>query len=237
MQRESTSALATVVGVDAVAAVLARAAWLPGGPGALAHAAPDRSLPLVLALALAGFALWLTATVLAGLAAQAPGATGRWATATLRRLAPRAVRNTLAVTLGLTVLTSTAGAAQAASPVGHVATTQSAPTFSLDWPVPSPPVVDLDRPAPNVHHDPSRGLSLVTPVPRRVPVPQEIPADTVVVQPGDSLWQIAASHLPRGAGRDAIERAWHQWYRTNRAVIGPDPGLIQPGQHLTPPAS
>ena len=154
------------------------------------------------------------------------------------------------MTLGLTVLTSTAGVAQAAGPVSHVAITQSsdAPALSLDWPSApaAPPVVDLDRPVPVVvHHDPGRGLALVTAVPRtapKVPAAQAIPAKvsatkTVTVQPGDSLWRIAARVLPRGTSAAVIERSWHRWYAANRTVIGPDPSLIQPGQHLTPPTS
>jgi nucleoid-associated protein YgaU len=59
---------------------------------------------------------------------------------------------------------------------------------------------------------------------------------TVVVQPGDSLWRIAAEHLPGHPTPKRIARAWPRWYAANRAVIGDDPNLIVPGQHLhTPP--
>jgi hypothetical protein len=33
-----------------------------------------------------------------------------------------------------------------------------------------------------------------------------------------------------------IAAAWPRWYAANRAVIGPDPGLIRPGQELMPPS-
>jgi nucleoid-associated protein YgaU len=249
MQTSEVRPALSVATVAAVSVVLLRLAWLPGiGATALPHAlattSPTRSLPLVLALVMTGFALWLAATVLVALAAQTPGTAGRWAGTVLRRLAPAAVRQALAVALGLTVLTSTAGAAQAAGPASHptIAQTATAPSLSLDWPVTPPPApaLNLDRPVPVVHHDPGRGLSLVTSGPRSaptVPAAQAFSGHPVTVRPGDSLWRIAARALPRGTAGTVIERSWHRWYAANRTVIGPDPSLIQPGQHLTPPAS
>lgn len=59
----------------------------------------------------------------------------------------------------------------------------------------------------------------------------------VTVVPGDSLWLIAAHRLSPSATRAEIAAAWPQWYAANRAVIGPDPDHIEPGQQLnTPPA-
>jgi hypothetical protein len=49
------------------------------------------------------------------------------------------------------------------------------------------------------------------------------------------LWRIAERSLPAGAGPRAIEKAWHRWYVANRAVIGNNPNLLQPGQQLVPP--
>ena len=74
----------TVAGIVVVSLALVRLAWLPSVgprelPAALTAASPERSLPLVLALAMAAFALWLAATVLLTLAADAPGAAGRLA--------------------------------------------------------------------------------------------------------------------------------------------------------------
>ena len=66
------------------------------------------------------------------------------------------------------------------------------------------------------------------------------PADhqpgTVVVQPGDSLWHLAAAGLPLDAGPDAIAARWHAIYALNRTLIGADPNLILPGQRLVIPA-
>lgn len=60
-------------------------------------------------------------------------------------------------------------------------------------------------------------------------------APPVVVRPGDSLWSIAAAHLPPDASATEITEGWHAWWATNRRVIGPDPDLIHPGQRLQPP--
>lgn len=62
-------------------------------------------------------------------------------------------------------------------------------------------------------------------------------AATVTVRAGDTLWDIAAAHLPAGSDDAAIAAAWPHWYETNRDVVGPDPGLIHPGHVLTAPGA
>lgn len=57
----------------------------------------------------------------------------------------------------------------------------------------------------------------------------------VVVRPGDTLWAIAARHLPAGATDAEIVRACARWHAGNRDVIGADPNLIFPTQRLAPP--
>lgn len=59
--------------------------------------------------------------------------------------------------------------------------------------------------------------------------------ESYVVQPGDSLWSIAAEHLDGTPSNAQISAAWPRWYATNRAVIGADPNLIHPGQELVAP--
>lgn len=59
---------------------------------------------------------------------------------------------------------------------------------------------------------------------------------TVVVVRGDTLWGIAARHLPPDADAAQVAAAWPDWYAVNAATIGPDPGLILPGQVLVVPA-
>lgn len=57
----------------------------------------------------------------------------------------------------------------------------------------------------------------------------------VVVRPGDSLWAIAARHLPQDCSDAEITAGWQQLYARNRAVVGDDPSLIHPGQRLSLP--
>ncbi len=59
---------------------------------------------------------------------------------------------------------------------------------------------------------------------------------TRVVQHGDTLWGLAAAELGPDATDSAIAARWPQWYATNRALIGPDPDLLYPGQVLRIPA-
>ena len=55
------------------------------------------------------------------------------------------------------------------------------------------------------------------------------PSTAVEVAPGDTLWDIAARRLGAGA-------SWPAIYALNRDVIGPDPGVITPGQRLVLPS-
>jgi len=59
--------------------------------------------------------------------------------------------------------------------------------------------------------------------------------EVVVVQPGDTLWDIARRHLPASASPTDVARAWPRWYAANRAAIGPDPALLRPGTRLRSP--
>lgn len=53
------------------------------------------------------------------------------------------------------------------------------------------------------------------------------------VEAGDTLWDIAASHLvPAERSAATIHRYWQQIYRANRSVVGADPNLIHPGTRL-----
>ncbi|WP_161962544.1 LysM peptidoglycan-binding domain-containing protein [Nocardioides speluncae] len=58
---------------------------------------------------------------------------------------------------------------------------------------------------------------------------------SVLVQPGDSLWQIAERHLPAAASDAVVGERVHQLYAANRDLIGADPDLIHPGLHLELP--
>jgi resuscitation-promoting factor RpfA len=67
--------------------------------------------------------------------------------------------------------------------------------------------------------------------------PGVIPDATLVVRRGDTLWSLAARHLGPGATDAEIAQAWPYWFTANRAVIGPDPDELLPGQRLHPPES
>ena len=56
-----------------------------------------------------------------------------------------------------------------------------------------------------------------------------------VVRPDESLWSIAATHLPDSATERDIAELSQEIYRVNRPVIGADPDLITPGQTLMVP--
>ncbi|HEX2176844.1 MAG TPA: hypothetical protein VHG70_13130 [Nocardioidaceae bacterium] len=58
---------------------------------------------------------------------------------------------------------------------------------------------------------------------------------SVRVGPGDTLWTIAARHLPAPAENAETAAAWPRWFRTNRVRIGPDPHLIHPRTRLRVP--
>lgn len=190
-----------------------------------------------LAWALAGYlAVAVAATALSHLV----GAGGTVAHA-LSRVAPSGLRRVIdaAVTLGTAaaVIGSSSTVAAAAPPIAHVASSQlpdnPAPGSALDWPGLSKPTpTHSPRPPTHPHrHHPDLGLVGGG----HVAAPPRSAAGVVVVQPGDTLWSIAARHLGPNASGAAITAAWHAWYAANRAVIGANPSLIQPGQRLHPP--
>jgi LysM domain-containing protein len=56
--------------------------------------------------------------------------------------------------------------------------------------------------------------------------------NTVVVDPGDSLWSISSERLGPNATPRQIDKEIERIYALNRDRIGPDPNLIFPGQKL-----
>lgn len=72
------------------------------------------------------------------------------------------------------------------------------------------------------------------------PTTPTAPADdggAVVVQPGDTLWSIAARHLPAGSDDATIAATWPRWHAANVAVVGDDPDVLRPGQVLVVPVT
>jgi nucleoid-associated protein YgaU len=94
-----------------------------------------------------------------------------------------------------------------------------------------PPMIRLATPAAG---DTPRTPSLPT-----APAPASASAVVYVVVGGDSLWAIAERHLASRTGRtpssSEIDRLWREIYEANHEIIGSDPDLIFPGQHLRIP--
>lgn len=175
----------------------------------------------------------LLSAVLVGLG-RLPGITGRLASGLAARTTPALVRRALESALGLTMATASVATGSAPALAGGP-TVPRAPAASLPAATATPPspLPSLDRPAAPPPPSPHRLPAAPAPAkpPRAVPA---VPA-VVVVQYGDSLWRIAARHLAPGATDVEVAAAWPRWYAANRDVVGPDPGLLLPGQRLRPP--
>lgn len=154
-----------------------------------------------------------------------------------------------------------AGAAESPDQDWPVQRPGSSPDVDVDWPGPpaSTPQASTAHPAKPEASTPLAATPRATAphtatahsgVPRRpaappsaVPhpaaprsaAPQPGSPRIVIVHPGDSLWKLAALDLGPGADDAHIDAAWRSWYAANRALIGGDPDLIQPGQRLQPP--
>ncbi len=230
------------------------------GHGRAGVSVADTSMLLAAAIAVWLLLAWLLLVAGVGLLGRMPGVIGRYARRVLRWTTPAAVRNVVLTVVGMSVLTGVAAcgapensalaAAPAASGIAVEGSairlaSQASELVNLDWPASeqesAPPVgrasgINLDW--PTTRADPGH-------VTARAPVSVDWPASAssrtvqpiegVVVHRGDSLWTIAARHLPARSSPAEIETAWHQWYSTNRAVIGNNPNLILPGQLLLPP--
>lgn len=189
-----------------------------------AATATDPSAPLLALVALLAWALlgWLLVIAAATLAAKLPGLAGKVGAAVATRVAPVSLRRVVEVALGLTVAAGVLGASPAsASP--DLPPAPPAASASFDWPS-APAGPEWNPPiAP-------------APVAARPAAPAPVDA-AVVIRPGDSLWSVAADHLPAAASDAEIAQAWPTWWAANRDAVGADPDLIQPGLHLTPPAT
>ncbi len=184
--------------------------------------------PLVAAAGLLAWLLagWLLLTVALTGGSRVGGPLGAACAAALRHAAPATVRHAVALALGLGVALGSAGTASAASPLPRPPST--AGSAALDWPVA----------VPGAHQ---RGAAVSTPDAAPAtpgldwPAPARSAAAAVVVEPGDTLWDLAAERLPRAATDAQIAAAWPSWWSANRQVIGDDPDLLHPGQRLRPP--
>jgi nucleoid-associated protein YgaU len=215
---------------------------------------PVAPLLAVLALGAQGSAAYLLHVLGLRVLALLPGVLGRLAAGAALRLTPVAVRRALDLLLGGALLAQatlaplTARAAAAPPPLAAVPTAAPA----VRSPAPLPPWLTA-RPQPR----PSRPTTAAGTAPRPAPAGSEAapvrrhgrgrpegadglagtPADgAYTIRAGDTLWGIAAAHLPSAKrSAAAIDRYWRQAYRANREVLGPDPDLIHPGTRLRLP--
>lgn len=210
----------------------------------------DPLAPLLALVALVAWALlgWLLVVAAAALTARAPGLAGRIAGAVVDRIAPATVRRVVEVCLGLTMAAGALGPSPAsASPAGPPA--PPPPAASLDWPM-AAAALDGDPAAatPSATASPAFDWdpAAAAPAPMRLhpalgpraaaPTSRSATRAPVIVRRGDSLWAVAADHLPSNATQTQVAQAWPAWWAANRDAIGADPDLIHPGLRLDPPA-
>lgn len=171
---------------------------------------------------------WLAITVVLTALEQLPGTLGRAATTAVRAMTSEGSRVLLRSALGVAVSAPlTIGIAHASPGDG---------ADSMRWGgVEKPSTVPMPRASPRgdrlaIPDRPTAGAET-----RYTPIR---PASSVRVRRGDSLWAIAARELGPDAPDAAVARRWPRWYATNAERIGPDPGLIHPGEVLDrPPAT
>ena len=210
------------VGLGAIAA-----AALPGRVGELARRVARRVVPAVVLRAVAGVAglgvlVAPVSPAVAG-AGSPPGATSPAAA----RLGPAPAWPT-----------DTPGSGPRIGwPTGDGPGPGSTPprgTPTPTWPSTPNPPAPPSTPNPPSMPAPSRPASSTGPSAE----PQTGTDQRVRAKPGDSLWLIAAHRLGADAADAEIAAEWPRWYAANRAVIGDDPSLIEPGQVLhAPPTS
>jgi hypothetical protein len=99
------------------------------------------------------------------------------------------------------------------------------------------PILDRgDRCAPEAGATPAPGPGTPPPAAATGRGESDRSAETsITVSAGDSLWSISEHVLGASATPEAVAEAWPKLWRANMDRIGPDPGLIHPGQTLVVP--
>ncbi len=208
------------------------------------------ALMALIAEALAGYLLLVLALRALG---ALPGTMGHLARRVTVAMTPVVVRRLVEALIGGTLLIQVTLAAPGAS-LGHrvsgpheaVATSSAlsrSGRLATGGDLPLDPRAALLRPSVA-----SRDPAEARPISRRsaVPLPpwlrdgpskpapgRMVDAGEHTVEAGDTLWDIAASHLlPAERSAATIHRYWQQIYRANRSVVGADPDRIHPGTRL-----
>jgi hypothetical protein len=170
-----------------------------------------------------------------------PGSTGRLTGQAALLLSPDAVRTVLDLLAGGTLLAQATLTAMPSAPPGRPPDsidTITAASVSCIGSVGSVgsigPAGPATRMGPAETRPPSRRLA--APLPPWLGGGPSKPRVGYTVEPGDTLWDIAAAHLePTEDSPAEVHRYWQQIYRANRPAIGPDPDLIHPGTRLDVP--
>ncbi len=226
------------------------------------HTRPDDLLVLACAVAALVIVLRWLIGFLAVLVSVTPGAIGSLARRRMHVLAPRALIRLASAVLGGTLMASLPGLTATASVPASVSAwpapavvTDRAESGAVVGRSATPASHGLVRSAtPASHRGPAAPATDVAPGP--IPRPPRLPdpawrdpehggvdnaasppagAKPVLVATGDTLWALAAQRLPASSSDAVVDRTWRAWYAANRAVVGPDPDLIFPGQRLVPP--
>ena len=157
-----------------------------------------------------------------------PGSLGRLAGRVAFLVSPGVVRRALDLLVGGALLAQTTlTALPGAQPVPATGAVHSTTVSSVVSVRSAQPIGPETRP-------PSRRLA--APLPPWLGGGPSKPRPGHTVEPGDTLWDIAAAHLAPTARSPAnVHRYWRQIYRASRAAVGGDPDLILPGTHLDVP--
>ncbi|ROS78510.1 LysM domain-containing protein [Cellulomonas sp. PhB143] len=197
-------------------------------------------------------AVWLLGSCLVAASCLAASAAGRRWVAGERLVArhgPALVRRaarlslTVGVGAGLSLTAPAAFASAGPAPVPRADDAASPPGVSvveLGW-LPTSSTGSSDHGPPGgggARRPPASAPGVPAGPAATPPAAAEAPraTDDVVVRPGDTLWSIAADALPVDATPSDVAAATRGWYARNVDVVGDDPDLILPGQHLSPPA-
>jgi hypothetical protein len=244
-------------GVTLVAAdVAALVAFVPDGPALLHHLATadswvaavgaDRAAASVVGAALWLCAVWLGFAIALIALAGAPG----WLGATGRRLtqlvvpaaALRLIAGIAGVSISLGVIVPAAAVARPAAAAMSSVTTPNSVVTTNSSATPTWPTTPTTPTTPTPPTPPTTPTTPTTPAapgwPTSSPGPLHPPGSAGtphLVVAGDCLWNLAAAQLGPPARAPQVAAQVQAWYAANRAVIGPDPALLHPGQLLVQP--
>ncbi len=179
---------------------------------------------------------WIGLALTARLLGRLPGVVGTLARRIADSVTPRFVRTAIAAVVGLGLGAGPATAAEDPLPrLDRVSSGQQLGVTPSAYPPATPPATSAADPAATAAADPTSPAA--DPTSRTAAASVDAAPVPYVVKRGDTLWAIAAKHLPPTATAADVDRTWRQWWLANRTVIGANPNLIRPGQELAQPES